>query len=145
MSIGRLAAYTRKFATLIKTDIPVTEIFSILAEGEEGWLPDQLRDDALAEIRKPGRKEISDVEVVAYLSTASMAAPLQTDYAEIYVFLASKYLKKKSGHKPPINAPKSLTSDQQRKLDQLRHHIFHDQEKVVKDRERQARKLDKEN
>ena len=38
VSIGRLAAYTRKFATLIKTDIPVTEIFSILAEGEEGWL-----------------------------------------------------------------------------------------------------------
>jgi type II secretory pathway component PulF len=38
VSVIRLAAYTRKFATLIKTDLPITEIFNILAEGEEGHL-----------------------------------------------------------------------------------------------------------
>ncbi|MCX6645367.1 MAG: type II secretion system F family protein [bacterium] len=38
VSVIRLAAFTRKFATLVKTDLPVTEIFSILAEGEEGHL-----------------------------------------------------------------------------------------------------------
>ncbi len=38
VSIGRLAAYTRQFAMLAKTDIPLSEIFEILAEEEEGVL-----------------------------------------------------------------------------------------------------------
>ena len=38
VSVSRLAAFTRKFATLSKTDIPITETFEILAEGEEGRL-----------------------------------------------------------------------------------------------------------
>lgn len=38
VSVARLAVYTRKFAQLIKTDIPLSEVFDILAEEEEGVL-----------------------------------------------------------------------------------------------------------
>lgn len=38
ISVGRLAVYTRKFAQLTKTDIPISEIFNILAEEEENPL-----------------------------------------------------------------------------------------------------------
>lgn len=38
VSVKRLAGYTRKFATLVKTDIPITEVMSLLAESEQGRL-----------------------------------------------------------------------------------------------------------
>ena len=38
VNIGRLAAYTRKFAQLSKTDIPLSEIFEIMSSEEEGIL-----------------------------------------------------------------------------------------------------------
>ncbi len=38
VSVQRLAVFTRKFAELSRTDIPVSEIFEILAEEEEGTL-----------------------------------------------------------------------------------------------------------
>ena len=38
VSVSRLAVYTRKFAELVKTDIPLSEIFEILAEEEQGTL-----------------------------------------------------------------------------------------------------------
>jgi len=38
VSVQRLAVYTRKFAELTKTDIPLSEVFEILAEEEEGTL-----------------------------------------------------------------------------------------------------------
>jgi len=38
VSVQRLAVYTRKFAELSKTDIPVSETFEILADEEEGML-----------------------------------------------------------------------------------------------------------
>ena len=37
-SIGRLAVFTRKFAQLVKTDVPISDIFEILAEEEESPL-----------------------------------------------------------------------------------------------------------
>lgn len=36
--LNRLAAYTRKLAQLVRTDIPISEVFAIMAEGEEGIL-----------------------------------------------------------------------------------------------------------
>ncbi len=38
VSVQRLAAYTRKFATLVKTDIPITQVLSLLSESEQGRL-----------------------------------------------------------------------------------------------------------
>ncbi len=38
VSVQRLAAYTRKFAELSRTDIPMSEVFEILGEEEEGRL-----------------------------------------------------------------------------------------------------------
>jgi type IV pilus assembly protein PilC len=38
VKIGRLATYTRQFAQLSKTDIPLSEIFGILSAEEEGML-----------------------------------------------------------------------------------------------------------
>src|SRR3990172_5154728 len=38
VTVQRLAEFTRKFAVLTKTDIPISEIFEILAEEDEGLL-----------------------------------------------------------------------------------------------------------
>lgn len=63
-------------------------------------------------------QEATDAEVTCYLYTASLEAPMERDYAEIYLYLAK-------GWKPAIGdlAPDTLTPDQERKLREMKHDL----------------------
>lgn len=59
--------------------------------------------------------EATDAEVTAYLYTAGLLAPMQRDYADVYLWLGKKW-------KPAIGelAPDELSPDQERLLRELR-------------------------
>ena len=70
------------------------------AETLPEWLLDEIRDErrvaGLCAASK-GEKEqaVGDAEVVAYLYTLSLQAPMTRDASEIYLFLGSKLLRKR--------------------------------------------------
>ena len=66
-------------------------------------------------------EEGSDAEVVAYLYTASLAAPLRTEYARIYLYLAKKLLGEKARD---IDAPESLTDYELELLRRLKRDLY---------------------
>lgn len=63
-------------------------------------------------------QEATDAEVTCFLFTASLEAPMQADYAAIYLFLGKQW-------KPAIGdlAPDNLTPDQERKLREMKHDL----------------------
>lgn len=110
-----------------------------------GWTPpDAIVKDIKAEMLKnPNRKTASDLEAMAYLSTASQAAPITEQYARIYFYTARNYLRTK-GYKNKkfgkgiefLDENKSLRPDDQRELRRLKDWIFRQQQKVLCERKK---------
>jgi len=94
------------------------------------WLLDEIRHErimlgiistaaTLTTIEKVG-----DAEVLAFLMTASLAAPPSRNHTEIYCYLAT-HLMQKQGKTIPADIRKTeLSADQQRDLDKLKSMIY---------------------
>jgi hypothetical protein len=136
---------------------PVT--FSVIGEQplqprvlhHPAWPPsEQLVKDIKNELKKhPKRKTASDLEAMTYLSTASMAAPLNNQYYRIYFYLTQKYLKSKGWKKHDKNMKflkehKTLSEYDKRELNRLKIWIFKKQKKELAERRKQSKKLRKE-
>jgi hypothetical protein len=70
-------------------------------------IPKDIKDDIrMARLalnaKCPGHEEATDVEVVAYLMTASLAQPLSADWTYIYIHVFCRYLEEK-GIEPPAS------------------------------------------
>jgi len=112
-------------------------------------VPEELRKDIRKEWRKhPNRKTATDLEAMAHLMSASALAPLDTEHARIYLYLARKYLKSKGwkslkGSLAFLNKNKSLSENEKRLLQKLKDNIWKDQQRDLAERRKRARQLAK--
>ncbi len=88
----------------------------------------------------------TDAEALAYIYPASLAHPLGHDWTQIYLYLASKVIPyhKKGTEVPEDIKVESLNDDQMRDLNRLKAWIYKTQREVRLDRERAARRQEKE-
>ena len=111
-----------------------------------GWGPPEgIVEDIRKELQNPKRKTASDVEVVAYLSSASLAGPPSEEWVRIYMYMTRNYLKSKGwkfdGSTKFLDEYKTLREDDKRELKQLRDWIFERQQKDLAERRKQAKKI----
>ena len=114
-------------------------------------IPEELKKDIKEEWRKhPRRKTATDLEAMAYLMSASGAAPLSPEYSRIYLHLARKYFIRKHGAKAIkgglsfLNQYRSLSDFEKRELQKLKDWIWKQQQKDLKERMKVAKQLKKE-
>ena len=109
--------------------------------------PENLVKEIKEEMRKdPNRKTASDLEAMAYLQTASLAAPLNDQACRIYFYLTRNYLKGKGwkkfeGDMNFLDQHKTLSEYDERELKHLKGWIFEQQQKVLEERGKQAKAL----
>ena len=114
------------------------------------WPPQEnLVQEIKEEMRKkPNRKTASDLEAFVYMQSASGAGPFDESGYRVTFYLFRKYLvskgwKKFEGNMAFLNEHKTLSTYDQRSLNRLKEQIFRDQQKVLKEREKQAKTLGK--
>ncbi|MDP2729158.1 MAG: hypothetical protein Q8O55_01590 [Dehalococcoidales bacterium] len=83
----------------------------------------------------------TDAEATCYLFTASLTAPIGSDWTEIYVYLTGKEMKDKM---PEDLRVVTLTDYQQRELRQLKNWIYERRVKHRKEKARGQRRQSKE-
>ena len=108
--------------------------------------PEGILEDIRKELQNKNRKTASDAEVVAYLSSASLANPPSEQWTRIYMYVTRNYLKSKGwkkfeGGMEFLNEYKTLRPEDERELKRLREWIFEEQRKDLAERERAAKKL----
>ena len=88
----------------------------------------------------------TDAEALAYMYPASLAFPLSHDWTKIYLYLASKVVPyhKKGTEMPDDIKVESLNDNQMRDLNRLKAWIYEKRREVRLDRERAARRQEKE-
>ena len=120
-----------------------------------GWgdtLPDWLKTAITLERLAMNMKALkgeemtgTDAEACAYLYTASLTAPMDSDWTQIYLYVASKtaaYHKKTEV--PEDIRVESLRDDQMSNLNRLKEWLYHKRTTVREDRERAERRQKKE-
>jgi len=88
----------------------------------------------------------TDTEAMYYLSTASLTAPIGSDWTDIYMYLFTQVMRR---HKKEVDIPddlvhESLNQYQQQLLDGLKRWIYNTRIKVRKERERASRREQRE-
>lgn len=116
-----------------------------LVVADAGWadtIPKWMRDEVplermarLAGTLKGGSEDdeyATDIEAAIYLYTASLAAPLDRQRTDIYLYLCTKY-EKRLGKQVPNDIRKGEISDyDKRELDELKDWIYRQQVKARK-------------
>jgi len=98
---------------------------------QSGMVPDWIRDrlplDRLISLMQ-NKTTATDIEVMLYLSTASLANPISYDYVQIYRYLMTKVmsnkLKKKNKNFLKEIKLDTLTQEQEQKMNSLRFWIW---------------------
>ena len=95
------------------------------------WLLDEIKSErliyGLAGIANPEVPKVGDAEVAAYLMTASMRAPMPSEYVEIYVYLTACLMKRQGKELTDFMTEKlkrGLTRQEEYDLKELRSMIF---------------------
>ena len=102
------------------------------AESIPVWLKEEIKSERLigsmASLVDPFTNHVGDAEVIAFLMTASLRAPLSRGHAEIYLYLGAKMLERKGQQLDSYmmdKLDKGLTEDEARELKDLKEMIFH--------------------
>ncbi len=120
-----------------------------------GWgdtLPDWLKTAITLERMMVNMKELkgeepigTDAEACAYLYTASLTAPMDSDWSQIYLYLATKtYSKHKGSQVPDDIRVESLNDYQAGELDRLKLWLYHQRVKARREKDRAERRQEKE-
>ena len=120
-----------------------------------GWgdtLPDWLKgaitmDRLLANIRASRGEEPTgtDAEACAYLYTAGLTAPMDHDWSQIYLYVASRtYARHKGGQVPEDIRVETINDYQMGELKRLKDWLYRQRVKVRQERDRTDRKLERE-
>lgn len=108
------------------------------------WIKSQITLERLAQQMKvlKGEKPTgTDAEACAYLYTASLEAPMDSDWTQIYLYIAGKVAARgKNAQIPDDIKVESLTSDQMRDLGELKGWIYEHRVKVRRERRRAERR-----
>jgi hypothetical protein len=87
----------------------------------------------------------TDAEACAYLYTAGLTAPMDHDWSQIYLHVATKtYARHKDGEVPEDIRVESLDDYQMGELNRLKDWLYQQRVKVRRERDRTSRKLERE-
>ena len=120
-----------------------------------GWgdtLPDWIKgaitvDRLEANIRASRGEEPTgtDSEACAYLYTAGLTAPMDHDWSQIYLYVATKtYARHKGGEVPEDIRVETLNDYQRGELKRLKNWLYRQRVKVRQERERADKRLERE-
>ena len=112
------------------------------------WLKGAITMERLmmnVESLKTGQMTGTDAEACAYLMTVSLTQPMDSDWSEIYLYVAGKtYSRHKQGGLPEDIRVKSLRDDQVRDLDRLEAWLYRQRTTIRLERDRADRRERKE-
>jgi len=113
------------------------------------WLKNSITLDRLVMNMRSLKGELptgTDAEACAYLYTASLTAPMDSDWTQIYLYIAGKTYKQWNNNNamPEDIAVESLRDDQIRDLNRLKAWLYHKRTTVKLGRERDERRQKKE-
>ncbi len=112
------------------------------------WLKGAITMERLmsnVEALKTGEMTGTDAEACAYLYTASLTQPMDSDWTQIYLYIAGKtYSQWKKNEMPADIRVESLRDDQERDLNRLKAWIYQQRTKIRLERERAERRQRKE-
>ncbi len=101
------------------------------AETIPEWLLEEVKTErmiyGLGSLINPDCPKVGDAEICVYLYTASLRVPLSTEQTNIYIYLASKLMKKRNKDLPKdfVKALKmGLSNDEERDLKELREVLY---------------------
>ena len=108
------------------------------------WLRKSIALERLEAITKPdqeGQITGTDAEVCAYLYTASLVAPLDSDWTEIFLYLATKTVSRwRKTEIPEDISTKKISDYHQHLLDQFKRRIYERRIKARVERRRAERR-----
>ena len=122
-----------------------TDPIIVMAGGWGETLPDWIKGEIkmqrlldLAKRQKEGDKDpmASDAEACAYLYTASLTAPLGSDWTRIYLYIATKVMNQHGTEAPDDIKVDSLSDHQMSQLRDLKRWIYRQRVKARQDRRR---------
>jgi len=112
------------------------------------WLKGAITMERLmmnVESLKTGQMTGTDAEACAYLMTVSLTQPMDSDWSEIYLYVAGKtYSRHKQGGLPKDIRVESLRNDQVRELDRLKAWLYRQRTTIRLERDRAERRERKE-
>jgi hypothetical protein len=86
----------------------------------------------------------TDAEACAYLYTAGLTAPMDHDWSQVYLYVATKtYARHKSGEVPEDIRVESLSGYLMGELKRLKDWLYRQRVKVRQERDRMSRKLER--
>jgi len=124
-----------------------------------GWgdtLPDWLKTSITLERLVENMKSLkgeemtgTDAEACAYLMTASLTQPMDHDWAQIYLYIATKVYERHRTKDSGVTMPtdirvESLTDDQMRDLNRLKEWIYKTRTRTRQEKDRTERRQKKE-
>lgn len=87
----------------------------------------------------------TDAEVAAYLYTVSLTQPMDSDWTQIYLYIASKtYTRWKKSEMPDDIRVESLNEEQMRDLSRLKEWLYRRRTQARQDRDRMERREKRE-
>jgi hypothetical protein len=87
----------------------------------------------------------TDAEACAYLMTLSLTQPMDNDWTQIYLYVASQTYKRwGKGEMPADIVVESISDYQTRELDRLKSWIYHQRAKSRQEKDRAERRQEKE-
>jgi CO dehydrogenase/acetyl-CoA synthase beta subunit len=112
------------------------------------WLKNAITLERLTENMKGTKGEQStgtDAEACAYLNTASLTAPMDGDWSQIYLYIAGKtYTRWQKNEMPDDIRVESLTDQQTADLSRLKEWLYHRRTTARQEAERNERRQQKE-
>lgn len=112
------------------------------------WIKPAITMERLIECVKSSKGEVptgTDAEAMAYMYPAGLAAPLDHDWTEIYLYLATQVIRRHRKTEVPEDiAKETLDRDQTRKLNDLKAWIYQKRRQAGKEKLRAAERQGKE-
>ena len=112
------------------------------------WLKNAITLERLTENMKEtkgGQPTGTDAEACAYLNTASLTMPMDSDWSQIYLYVAGKtYTRWRKGEMPKDIRVDSLTEQQTADLNRLKEWLYHRRSTARQELERAERRQQKE-
>ncbi len=120
-----------------------------------GWgdtLPDWLKTAITLERMMGNMKELkgeepigTDAEVCAYLMTVSLTQPMDSDWTQIYLYVASQTYKRwGKGEMPADIVVESISDYQMQELNRLKTWLYHQRVKARQEKDRAERRQEKD-
>lgn len=112
------------------------------------WLKNAITLERLTENMKAAKEEQpsgTDAEACAYLNTASLTVPMDSDWSQIYLYIAGKtYTRWRKGEMPEDIRVESLTDQQMADLNRLKEWLYRRRTTARQEQERAERRQQKE-